>query len=128
MKGKKLCGATCSHFRCGQRALYVKKAPQQQGGPQGGYQGGYRSNSWQQRPAGEGTAYCNWVGDVCVVAGCNYAFCERRALLPDGSCGLDEKEGIRQVKTIEDEAKREELLVSTANEKLLKKKGLNFIE
>ncbi len=63
-----------------------------------------------------------------MVAGCNYAFCERRALLPDGSCGLEEREGPRQIRSIEDEAIREEVVVRSANEKLLKKKGLNLVE
>ena len=132
MKGKQPCVATCSYFRCGQRALFIKNQsppPQQQQQQQRGFQGGNRENSWeQQRTFREGSPYCNWVGDLCVVAGCNYAFCERRALLPDGSCGLEEREGSRQIKTIEDEAIKEEIVVKSANEKLIKKKGINLIE
>lgn len=124
MKGKQPCIATCSLFRCGQRALFIKATNPQQGG----FQGGNRGNSWEQRTFREGSPYCNWVGDLCVVSGCNYAFCERRALLPDGSCGLDVREGPRQIKSIEEEAVREEIIVKTANEKLLKKKGINLIE
>jgi hypothetical protein len=127
LRGKQPCVATCSYFRCGQRALFIRnQSPQQQ---QRGFQGGNRGNSWeQQRTFREGSPYCNWVGDLCVVAGCNFAFCERRALLPDGSCGLEEREGPRQIRSIEDEAAREEMAVKSANEKLLKKKGINLIE
>jgi hypothetical protein len=90
--------------------------------------GGYRSNPWEQRTAQEGSAFCNWVGDVCVVSKCNYAFCEKRALLPDGSCGLEERESPRQARSIEEEARREEAMLRSAQERLLKKVGRNFIE
>lgn len=36
------------------------------------------------------TPYCSWVNDVCKGSGCNYAFCEKRLLLPGGYCGLVE--------------------------------------
>lgn len=129
MKNKKPCNANCEHFRCGQRALVVR--PKNTQGPQSQNQGqgqGYRNNNWDQRPNREGTAYCNWVGDNCVVAGCNFAFCERRALLPDGSCGLIERESSTYTKTIEDEAVREELIVKSAKEKFGKKKGFDTME
>ena len=126
MKGKQPCTATCSYFRCGQRALFLRatnpqKQPQQQfqRGPPGGY---------EQRTFRDGTPFCNWVGDVCVVHKCNYAFCERRALLPDGSCALEERDGIRQSRSIEEEAQKEEPLVTSAKGKLLKKRGIEFIE
>lgn len=118
MKSQKRCVATCSYFKCGQRALFVRLKNQQQGS--------YQGSPYEQRSVREGTAFCNWVGDSCVVSGCNYAFCERRALLPDGSCGLDEREAPKQVKSIEDEAKKEEVLVRSARDKLLKKKGPVF--
>jgi hypothetical protein len=41
---------------------------------------------------------------------------------------LEEREGPRQIKSIEEEALREEIIVRSANEKLLKKKGINLIE
>jgi hypothetical protein len=89
--------------------------------------GGYRSNPWEQRTQ-EGSAFCNWVGDVCVSAKCNYAFCEKRALLPDGSCGLEDRETPAKARSIEEEARREEAILRTAQERLLKKTGRNFIE
>jgi hypothetical protein len=90
--------------------------------------GSYRSNSWEQRTAQEGSAFCNWVGDICVVAKCNYAFCEKRALLPDGSCGFVERETTINARSIEEEAKLEETTLHNAQERLLKKTGRNFME
>lgn len=114
------CKATCQFFRCGQRALYIKSsAPQQRG---------FRSNPWEQRGNRDGTPFCNWVGDVCVVARCNYAFCEKRALLPNGTCGLQERESARPARSIEEEARREEEALRVARERLLKKTGHEFIE
>jgi hypothetical protein len=114
------CKATCQFFRCGQRALYIKSsAPQPRG---------FRSNPWEQRGNRDGTPFCNWVGDVCVVARCNYAFCEKRALLPNGTCGLQERESARPARSIEEEARREEEALRVARERLLKKTGREFIE
>jgi hypothetical protein len=33
-------------------------------------------------------AMCRWIGDQCLGARCQFAFCERKALLPDGSCAF----------------------------------------
>jgi len=121
LKGRHPCEATCPHFRCGQRALYIRSRNPQN-------PGGYRNNPWEQRTAQEESAFCNWVGDVCVVSKCNYAFCERRALLPDGSCGLEERESPVKARSIEEEARREEAILRAAQERLLKKTGRNFIE
>jgi hypothetical protein len=121
LKGRHPCEATCLHFRCGQRALNVRsKNPQNPVG--------YRSNPWEQRTVQEGSAFCNWVGDVCVSAKCNYAFCEKRALLTDGSCGLVDRETSATARSIEEEARREEAILRAAQERLLKKTGRNFIE
>jgi hypothetical protein len=90
-------------------------------------QGSYRNNPWEQHTAQEVNAFCNWVGDICVVAKCNYAFCEKRALLPDGSCGFVERETSIKARSIEEEARLEEATLHSAQEKL-KKTGRNFIE
>lgn len=121
LKGKHPCEATCQHFRCGQRALNLRTR-----NPQNSV--GYRSNPWEQRTAQEDSAFCNWVGDICVAAKCNYAFCEKRALLPDGSCGFVEREIPVKERSIEEEARREEAILKRAQERLLKKTGRNFIE
>ncbi len=33
-------------------------------------------------------AMCRWIGDQCLGVKCQFAFCERRALLPDGTCAF----------------------------------------
>lgn len=121
MKGRRNCEATCPHFRCGQRALQIRSRYTQQ-------YGGQRGNPWDRRVQSDTPPYCNWVGDYCVAAKCNYAFCERRALLPDGSCGLEDREFQRQPRSIEEEARREEMALKTAQMKLLKKTGKFFVE
>jgi len=129
MKSKKPCNSSCPHFRCGQRALVLKpRNPQGFQGQNRGQNQGYRNNPWEQRPNKDDEAFCNWVGDSCVVAGCNFAFCERRALLPGGSCGLIEREEPGYAKSIEDEAVKEELTVKLAKEKFGKKKGFDALE
>jgi len=83
---------------------------------------------WERREQQEISAYCNWVGDICVVAGCNYAFCEKRALLPNGACGYQARENVRTSRSIEEEARREEIALRAARERLLKKTGMDFVE
>lgn len=123
LKNLPQCKATCQYFRCGQRALYIKPT-----NPMPRERPGFRSNPWEQRGGREGTPFCNWVGDICVVARCNYAFCEKRALLPNGACGLQERESARPARSIEEEARREEEALRVARERLLKKTGRDFIE
>jgi len=48
--------------------------------------------------------------------------------LPDGSCGLEDRELQRQPRSIEEEARREEMALKTAQMKLLKKTGKFFVE
>jgi hypothetical protein len=60
------CNPLCPYFRCAKRALT------------------YRSTG-----AGVGTrviAFCTWVGDQCIAGACQYAFCEKRYLLPGNKC------------------------------------------
>ena len=33
-------------------------------------------------------AMCRWIGDQCLGSRCQFAYCERRALLPDGKCAF----------------------------------------
>jgi len=102
LKSKRNCEATCPYFRCGQRALFIKRGSIQ--------------------------AFCNWVGDICVAAKCKYAICEKKALLIDGSCGLENREVQKKVRSIEEEAKLEEEALKSAQMKLMKKTGKYFIE
>ncbi|MEM2640112.1 MAG: hypothetical protein QW374_02505 [Candidatus Bathyarchaeia archaeon] len=63
-KGR-LCDTRCEFFRCRQKAF-------------------------KQR---SGVAWCTISGDPCIGYKCNYAFCEKRKMLNDGSCGLTIKSG-----------------------------------
>jgi hypothetical protein len=103
LKNSRLCEPNCPYFKCGQKAIYVKRGQKQ----------------------GEKIIYCNWIGDLCIGAKCRYAFCEKKVLLPDGSCGLEEKP--RKVRSIEEEALKEEIILKSV-QMLLKKKGMEFIE
>lgn len=33
-------------------------------------------------------AMCRWIGDQCLGSRCQFAYCERKALLPDGRCAF----------------------------------------
>ncbi len=33
-------------------------------------------------------AMCRWIGDQCLGFKCQFAFCERKALLPNGTCAF----------------------------------------
>ncbi|BCU70719.1 hypothetical protein KN1_20160 [Stygiolobus caldivivus] len=62
------CNYLCPFFRCNKKALniqkkYIKGTPQKVG-------------------------YCMWVGDVCITGECQYAYCEKRALLPGNKCAF----------------------------------------
>ena len=65
---KHMCIPRCAMFRCSKNALVMKQE----------YSRGRKIR----------LAYCRWVGDKCVGWSCQYSFCQRRALLPDGKCGL----------------------------------------
>lgn len=65
---KKLCIPTCGLFRCSKGALVIK------------------TEYYRGKPVR--VAYCRWIGDKCIGWKCQFAYCERRALLPNGKCGL----------------------------------------
>lgn len=62
------CNYLCPYFRCNKKALsiqvkYIKGTPQK-------------------------TGLCRWVGDICITGDCQYAYCEKRALLPGNKCAF----------------------------------------
>ena len=70
-----MCSPTCPFFRCSQNALmYTKK-----------YSHGRMIT----------VVMCRLVGDRCIGYRCQYAYCEKKYLLPDGRCAwaLKKKEG-----------------------------------
>lgn len=57
------CNTLCPFFRCNKGAFFVKT-----------------------NPRGLKTAFCRWVGDECIGYKCQFAYCAKRSLLPDGRC------------------------------------------
>lgn len=45
---------------------------------------------------------CSLTNDPCIGSKCNFAFCAKHALLPDGTCALSIRR--RKIRDIEDEA------------------------
>ncbi len=76
--GKK-CNPLCPFFRCAKRALVVT------------------SYIMQGKP--QKMAYCNWIGDTCIGYQCQFAYCEKKALLPDGTCAFAVREEQEKKKT-----------------------------
>ncbi|MCE4613449.1 MAG: hypothetical protein F7C07_06425 [Desulfurococcales archaeon] len=60
------CNPLCPFFRCNKRALRISTDY-------------YRGKTIK-------TAMCAWIGDKCIGATCRFAWCEKRAILPDGRC------------------------------------------
>ncbi|WP_236751308.1 hypothetical protein [Acidianus sp. HS-5] len=88
------CNYLCPYFRCNKRALmiqtkYAKGSPYKVG-------------------------FCRWVGDTCITGECQYAYCEKRALLPGNKCafavnkkndGNDMEKELKQSDEYEDKVK-----------------------
>ncbi len=76
--GKK-CNPLCPFFRCANRALMIMTK----------YESG--------KPVK--VAFCRWIGDNCIGHQCQYAYCEKKALLPDGTCAFAVREEQEKKKT-----------------------------
>lgn len=76
--GKK-CNPLCPFFRCAKRALVV--------------------TSYIMRGKPQKMAYCKWIGDTCIGYQCQFAYCEKKALLPDGTCAFALREEQEKKKT-----------------------------
>ncbi len=62
------CNPLCPFFRCQKRAL--------------------RITTEQYKGRLIKVAMCAWIGDKCIGSSCRFAYCEKRAMLPDGRCAL----------------------------------------
>jgi len=62
------CNPLCPFFRCSKRALRIGTEQ-------------YKGRSLR-------VAMCAWIGDKCIGPSCRFAYCEKRAMLPDGRCAL----------------------------------------
>ena len=77
------CSPLCPFFRCQKNALRVE------------------IQQYKGRPIK--VPMCAWIGDKCIGAQCRYAYCELRAMLPDGRCRFAVKAKTKQQKSFEDE-------------------------
>jgi len=108
----KKCTPTCPYFRCAKRALIIKRN-QRHGGNQR-----YRQNT--------GIAICTWANDRCEGSKCTFAFCAKRALLPDGTCGLELRKRHQKIRSIEDEAEKEEISLKIRGKAFKKLKDIEL--
>ena len=80
------CNPLCPFFRCGQKALRVSV------------------EHYRGRPVK--VAICSLVGDRCVGTQCRFAYCEKRAMLPDGRCSFAVETSSKKInKDFEEELK-----------------------
>ncbi len=61
-----MCSPLCPYFRCSKKALFVTTQH-------------YRGQPLR-------VPYCQWIGDKCIGAQCQYAYCAIQKMLPDGRC------------------------------------------
>ncbi len=94
------CNPLCPYFRCSKKALKIEKR--------------YVKGMLQK------VGFCMWVGDNCIAGECQFAFCEKRALLPGNKCSFAVKSkggGDEFEKELEKEEKEMENLTSRASRK-----------
>lgn len=72
--------------------------------------------------------FCRWVGDTCITGDCQYAYCEKRALLPGNKCAfaVNKKDGNKD--DIEKELKEEDDYENKVKELISKKLGKKDID
>ncbi len=83
---KKQCSPLCPYFKCAKNALVIA------------------TRFYRGKP--RKVAICRWTGDLCIGYRCQYAYCVKRAMLPDGTCGLEARE-VRFRDLLEDIEKEE---------------------
>jgi len=77
------CNPLCPFFKCGQKALR------------------FSTDHYRGRPIK--VAMCAWIGDKCIGASCRYAYCEKKAMLPDGRCAFAVENQPKKMKSFEEE-------------------------
>ncbi|MGC9071926.1 MAG: hypothetical protein ACP5HK_04445 [Acidilobus sp.] len=98
------CSPLCPFFRCAQKALR------------------FTTEYYRGRPVK--VAMCALVGDRCVGTQCRFAYCEKRAMLPDGRCAFAVEAKARAMKSFEEELQEEAKFATSLG---FKKKGLEEI-
>ncbi|MDP8003245.1 MAG: hypothetical protein RAK17_03580, partial [Caldisphaera sp.] len=69
-------------------------------------------------------AMCAWIGDKCIGASCRYAYCEKKAMLPDGRCAFAVENQPKKMKSFEEELNEENDLDMPSNLKDIQKKKI----
>ncbi|MEB3844285.1 MAG: hypothetical protein LRS48_01220 [Desulfurococcales archaeon] len=86
------CNPLCPFFRCSRNAL--------------------RITTEQFKGRIIRVPFCSWIGDKCIGAQCRFAYCEKKAMLPDGRCAFavgkkrEEKDFEEDLREIEEEEKK----------------------
>ncbi|MEB3756648.1 MAG: hypothetical protein GSR79_07315 [Desulfurococcales archaeon] len=96
-----MCSPLCPYFRCSKKALLIT------------------TEHYRGQPIKE--AYCRWIGDKCIGAQCQYAYCALQKMLPDGRCGWALERKQRSRKEFDEELEGEEF--SFRSKSLLSKLG-----
>jgi hypothetical protein len=99
------CNPLCPYFRCSKKALKIEKK--------------YVKGMLQK------VSYCMWVGDNCIAGQCQYAFCEKRALLPGNKCAFAIKPKGRSEDFERDLAREEQEMSNLASR--VSRRGLDLI-
>jgi hypothetical protein len=81
------CNPLCPFFRCSQKALRIT------------------TEHYRGRPVK--VAICSLVGDRCVGSQCRFAYCEKKAMLPDGRCAFAVESKAKRMKPFEEELSEE---------------------
>jgi hypothetical protein len=96
-----MCSPLCPYFRCSKKALLIT------------------TEHYRGQPIKE--AYCRWIGDKCIGAQCQYAYCALQKMLPDGRCGWALEKRQQSKKEFDEELEGEEF--SFRSKSLLSKLG-----
>ncbi len=81
------CSPLCPLFWCSRRAYRIKR----------------------DFNSGRKYVFCEWIGDECIGASCQYASCKGNYMLPDGYCAWVKQKASARSMDIFDELEREEL-------------------
>ena len=85
------CNPLCPFFRCAKNALRITVEQ-------------YKGKNIR-------VPFCSWIGDKCIGAQCRFAYCEKKAMLPDGRCAfavkrVSSKDFEEDLREIEEEEKK----------------------
>ena len=114
------CQPTCPFFRCSNRSL-VFKGPRPHRSDKRGREARWAKPTPPGSYATPPIPLCSMDYEPCQGPKCKYAFCEKRALLPDGTCGLEERMAPKTSFSIEEEAAKMERSMQTLKGKLRRK-------